>query len=268
MKFGILQEKYNAQQTINLAKEAGINLVRAAVNFKDDYISKKIDAYLKAGLQVQINFNYKQSPNGIPFPTDLNFVARQAQLFFNYHLPYVRQIPYVAVENEWCNPQYHTGTVQDYINELKVVVEIAHAHGFKVADSGTTTVGLTGWYASTLNPIELLAFRKDYFINKKIIPYVNQFVNLIREVPVDYLNVHLYNENFGGRFPKITEAFANACGKEALTCNEFGVKKSELWATTVAEIKACNLHHAIAYSGMNKPGKAIQLTEKNLQLLK
>jgi len=45
----------------------------------------------------------------------------------------------VAIENEEDNFQYHSGTPQDYLNELKTAIPIIHAAGMKVTNAGITS---------------------------------------------------------------------------------------------------------------------------------
>ena len=69
----------------------------------------------------------------VPFPTDLEAYSKTFTSILDKYKPEL-----VVVENEEDNPFYHSGSADDYINELKTAITICHSKGLKVTNGGLT----------------------------------------------------------------------------------------------------------------------------------
>lgn len=182
-----------------------VNYVRDAVSL-DQWKGKSnnLDAYAADGIKVLLNIN-NQLPTGdpLPFPTDMVTYRQNLTSVLNAYQPEV-----VVIENEEINKNYHTGSMLDYINMLKVALSVCHPKGLKVTNGGI--------YGSSL---EILTYRylqtksqarADSFGNNCMSPFqvkaaqnpgsnpnleydVNRLDTLLAFYPnLDYVNVHLY----------------------------------------------------------------------------
>lgn len=257
---------------------AGIKLTRVSLFLSEKTKSGVIDRYLKAGYHLQVNLNWSNVAFGPqPFPTNINNVKKRAEEFFKNYASQKDQIPLVVVENEWDNVLYHKGTIDQYLNELAAITEIGHKYGFKIADAGITSTGLRRWAYTQLSAAEADEWFQQYWVGGKmdnfnlLIKAVNYYAEGIRNIPVDYLNVHWYNINgcFDG-FDKCAEAYKKACNKTNLICNEFGIKLNSeaLFEATVNELNG-KVAYAIAYSGTGKGDgeSAVRITDPMLEHL-
>lgn len=143
--FGVMVAKTEGKiippsQQVKVAQALGVKYIRGRIDIQgwagsnDSY-----DTYAAAGLKVILNINYgiPRSATGdhdpIPFPTDMTAYSKALNSILDKYKPEV-----VVIENEEDNPNYHSGSAEDYINELKTGIEIVHAKGLKVANGGIT----------------------------------------------------------------------------------------------------------------------------------
>src|SRR6478609_46944 len=272
--FGVLNAEKSIAESETIMRESGVNVQRVAMFFSTTYFSKSADQYIKDGFNVQINFNYKPTPNPVAWCTDTAFIRKQAKLFFAYYKPYIKQIPLVAVENEWDNVLYHVGNIDDYLRELAIVVDEGHKAGFKVTDAAITSNALQRWNYSQLSTNCANWWKAHYFVGLQndytnYINNINYYASKVKGIPIDYINFHWYNNTACSN--GLSSALYNwltATGKSVSTTNEWGVKDTALWSCTVAEVLGVNPAHAIAYSGVNDPNNAALLTADMLKVLK
>lgn len=269
--FGMMQAQDVLSQTEASMKYAGIKIVRAVVYFSNTTSSSVVDKYLSDGFKVQINFNWKPTGSPVPFPSDTAMIASKADAFFKHYLPYKNQIPFVSVENEWDNPNYHTGNIQDYLNELAIAIRIGHKYGFKIADAGITGTALTRWTYSKLSGDSATWWKGHYFVGLNndyngFVSMVNTYLAGISKLALDFINFHWYNNNgcFGG--PSIALYHIIKASKNfAIVSNEWGVMDAKYWTCTIGEIKKIKPVYAVVYSGVNSPGNAIRLSDDQLK---
>ncbi len=97
------------------------------------------NTYTSAGLKVLLNLNYGIPRNAagehapVPFPTDMDAYSKTLNAVLDKYKPEV-----VVIENEEDNPNYHQGSADDYITELKTGIQVAHSKGLKVTNGGIT----------------------------------------------------------------------------------------------------------------------------------
>lgn len=252
-EFGVLLAKIGTTDTINQLQAAKIKMVRAQVMWSISTHNPVLDAYLKAGLDVQINFNYEATETAVPYVTDMAKVRAAYNAFATYYLPFKTQIKCVCVENEWDNTGYHSGTdIQTaYLNILATVVDENKKFGFPISDGGITDGGIKGWNDKRLN--------------------FDKFIADIKNISIDYLNFHWYESANALKhydLKQVATNWMNACGKKVIINNEFGIRTATLllWQSEVTALKGF-ASIAVAYSGINDPNKAITLTSDYLQAL-
>jgi hypothetical protein len=295
--FGLVQElnaNKSAEEIINenkdRMKKAGINLTRVSIALSVNTSNSVIDDYLNDGYNVQIIANWNGGANGFRgFPTsaEISLLKSQAEAFFQYYEPYKSQIPFVAIENEWDWEVVHGSVLQDYLTELKVITDIGHKYGFKIADGGVTTTALQRWTYSQLSGEEQEQWGESYWIGVNYVKYGDEFVNGgysyydhvdmvnafaagAKDIDYDYSNVHWANSTTcSNGFGTASQRFMLACNKELVVCNEFYIKTNtfNLFDLTVDELKG-DAEYALAYSGpIEGTNAAIYLTDAMIKEL-
>ena len=266
--------------------EAGFDLVRVPLVLSKTTSKDSIDSFLNDGFSVQINLNWNptNTPSDFPKPEDYPEIIELAEQFFERYQGYKDQIPLIVLGNEWDNLHYHTNSIIYYLTGLKLATQVAHAYDFKVADAGISSTTLERWMYSQLSGAEALLWKNDHWVaeNKPsydpLIRRVEYYISKIKDIPIDYLNVHWYNkEKATNDFPKAAGTYLKRCEKTEVITNEFGVKKTtdfDVWQKTVDEVSRFNTDagqkvtkFALAYSGKGTEDKAIELTDEMLREL-
>lgn len=250
--FGVLLAGKDLTATESSMNRNGIELVRQSIFYSINTSSKSIDSYLKDGYNVEINFNYQATSTAKPWPTDTAMIRRKAESFFSYYKKWLSQIPVVVCENEWDFSKFHIGPIQNYLNELTIVVQVGHKYGFKVTDGGITDGKIRMFYKGYVN--------------------IDTFLSGIKKIPVDFINFHWYVANDQTKDYNLRDVVNNylqATGKSKAMTNEFGLKSNSmtLWTNEVNALKGF-VYYGIAYSGTNDPNGAITLSDAMLNMLR
>lgn len=267
-------------------KTAGFNMVRLTVFLKLTNINLNIDKYLAAGFSVALNVDWQPTnvPTTFPSPEEIPILRKRAVELFKKYAQYKDQIPFITVGNEWDNLRYYTNSIDLYLNQLRVVTKLAHKYGFKVADAAISSTALQRWMYSQLSGQEAKQWKMNYFVGNNMPNYepllekVEHYISKIKNIPIDYLNVHWYNiVKCSNGFSKAANTYLTKCNKQALLTNEFGIKTSNLnlWKQTVNEVSSYPIpggdivptQYAVAFSGQGGVNRAIELTDSMLKLL-
>ncbi len=261
-QFGLMPANTSLEQKIEILKATGISLIRIPLFIQQvGTHSDWIDELLKAGFQVAVNLDWSNTSTPVAFPTNAELIRQKAEEFFFYYKDYVSQMPFVAVENEWNNINFHKGTIQDYLNELAIVTSVGHKYGFKISDAGISGTGLQYWAYSQIVSVGVKrAWAKKYNVPfgsanyKYLLDAVGLYAKGIKNIPIDYLNVHWYETNtYQDGFAFAAELYQEFCDKTALICNEFGIRgtySNNLLSETINSVKGI-VDYAILYSGNN-----------------
>jgi len=299
-RFGVMVAKTEGNlippsQQVKVARALGVNYIRGRVDIQGWAGSNDaIDTYLSAGLKVLLNINYGIPRNAagehdpVPFPTDMNAYAKSLNSILDKYKPEV-----VVIENEEDNPNYHSGGADDYINELKTAIQIAHARGLKVTNGGITfretcliiyddmmqhgQEQKAKEFAQKVFPATLLQR-----LNNASAPMVKQQLDFGRKIiaayktlDLDYVNFHWYEpiKSRGAAsedihdtivdtkvFQFVADYLKTATGKPILT-NEFGVfnTSTSLTRGILQAARDANLAYAIFYSADGGTGRAVGL---------
>lgn len=292
-KFGVLVNGPLPLDTkIKVARELGVTYVRDAVimqNWKGD--DPRADRYLAAGFKLILNVNWGPAGNkgSIPFPKDTNtYKEILSQILDKYHPELV------VVENEEIIKKYHSGPIEDYINELTAAVGVAHSKGLKVTNGGLTNRDLA---LLVYNHFKDQGSRKDAddFARRCIKPGLLQpdnaeanqmvsdaqkLVNAYRTLPLDYVNIHIYepikNMTGGidesaqnitpGAITAIIRYIETVTGKKTIT-NESGTRTSSPAVVTqmLQAFVDAKMDYIVWFSG-DATGGAIALQDEQGEL--
>ncbi len=300
VRFGVMVAKTQGtvvppSQQAKIAKTLGVNYIRARIDL-DSWggSNDAYDIYKDAGLKVLLNVNSgiprsaTGEPAPIPFPTDMASYSKTLSSILDKYKPEV-----VVIENEEDNPNYHTGDANDYINELKTGIQIAHSKGLKV-----TNGGITYHEVCAIIYDDMMQHGKEQeakeFANKVFPPamlmrlsnasgpqikrqleFGRKIIAAYKTLDLDYVNFHWYEPvkargaNGVGKTDtivdtKIFEFVANyiktMTGKPVMS-NEFGVFNTapSLTRGLLQAVYNSNLQYAIFYSSDGGEGRAVAL---------
>ena len=273
--FGLAEENTTDSETKKDMSTADVNILRLGIYLSETTINRTADSYLAQGYQVQFIVCWDDTINGNrSFPKDTNAIKVKANAFFKYYANRKKQIPFIAVENEWDLQVQNGANLQDYIRELSIITAIGHKYGFYIADGGITSAALQRWTYSQLPAAAQVQWKLNYYVGLNndydgLLNIVNTYLASVQKVNFDYSNVHWYNSIIcGNGFATSSKAFMKSGNKKVLVCNEFGIRTNSLtlFTQTDNEING-NALYAIAYSGSNVPGKAIKLTDGMLKAM-
>ncbi|HEY6974733.1 MAG TPA: hypothetical protein VH396_00505, partial [Chitinophagaceae bacterium] len=297
-KFGVLVHgRMNVNKKIDIAKDLGVSYVRDAIVMQvwsgrdEDY-----EKYINAGLKVILNVNWGQvqSTKGektpVPFPKD---TAKYKKILSDILDKYQPEV--VVIENEELNRRYHSGPIEDYINELTAAINVVHSKGLKVTNAGLTGRGLCllvyndyikrgmqkeandfarrcmkpAWFKEKRNNIKDDEDNEEGETSK-----LDKLIEAYKKLPLDYVNFHLYEpiKNIGGgtkddvkqitpnAVKEITDYLSRATGKKVMS-NECGERSSspELVPQMLQEFAKYNMEYVVWFSGDGEAGgKALQ----------
>jgi len=298
VKFGVMVAKTEGklippEKQVAIAKALGVNYIRARIDVQGwGGSNAAYDTYTAGGLRVLLNINYgiPRSATGefdpVPFPADMDAYSKSLNSILDKYKPEV-----VAIENEEDNPNYHAGSADDYINELKTAIEVAHSKGLKITNGGITLreicLIIYDDYVQRGQKDKAMDFAKRVFppmllqrLNNLDNPMVARQLEFGRKIiaayktpDLDYINFHSYEPvRARGQAAKANSAFdpqafafvvnylKTTTGKPVLT-NEFGTFNTspELTKNLLQAVKDGGLSYAIFYSADGGTGKAVAL---------
>jgi hypothetical protein len=307
--FGILVDRTDnsavpLNKKIQVAKALGLNYVRVRTDI-DTYNGtiNNYDDFAAAGFKIILNINYSipRSATGekqpVPFPTDLEAYSKTFTSILDKYKPEL-----VVVENEEDNPFYHSGSADDYINELKTAIKICHSKGLKVTNGGLTVreIMLLAFddlmrsgkkqeaydFAGRAFPQQYLNKLNNYEklpMAQRALSFGRQVIEAYKTLDLDYVNFHWYEPvsargkkdlnalNKEHIDPEVFNAVVNylkrTTGKPIMT-NEFGVMNSSptLIQELMQQVLNANMDYAIFYSGDGAGGsKALQNGDGSLR---
>ena len=255
-----------------------INTCNGTINNYYDFAS--------AGFKIILNINYRvpRSATGekqpVPFPTDLEAYSKTFTSILDKYKPEL-----VVVENEEDNPFYHSGTADDYINELKTAISICHSKGLKVTNGGLTeremmlivfddlmSNGKTQEaydFANRAMPQQYLSKLNNYKklpVVQRALTFGKAVIQAYKILDLDYVNFHWYEPSVArGKmnnsalntdhidskvFAAVVNYLKRTTGKPVIT-NEFGVLNTSptLIQELMQQVLNANMDYAIFYSG-------------------
>ncbi|HEX5154349.1 MAG TPA: hypothetical protein VFW07_23035 [Parafilimonas sp.] len=305
VKFGVMVAKTEGKlippaQQVQVAKALGVQYIRGRIDIQGwSGSNAAYDTYTDAGLKVLLNINYgiPRSAAGdfapVPFPTDMDGYSKSLNSILDKYKPEV-----VVIENEEDNPNYHAGSADDYVNQLKTAIQVAHSKGLKITNGGITVrevcLIIYDDYVQRGQKDKAMDFAKHVFppvllqrLNNPDNPTVARQLEFGRKIiaayktlDLDYINFHWYEPvrargqaaEANGAFDPQAFAFVvnylkTTTGKPVLT-NEFGTFNTspELTKNLLQAVKDGGLSYAIFYSADGGTGKAVALQNANGEL--
>jgi hypothetical protein len=304
-KFGVLVHgKMSVNKKINIAKDLGVSYVRDAIVMQDwNGRDENYEKYIASGLKVILNINWghvqniKGEKNPVPFPKDTIKYKQILSDILDKCKPEL-----IVIENEELNRRYHSGSIEDYINELTAAINVAHSKGLKVTNAGLTGKGFClliyndymkrgmqkeandfarrcmkpAWFKEKRNNREDSEDDEDGETTK-----LEKLIEAYKRLPLDYVNFHLYEpiKNVKGgtdesvkqitpnAIKEITDYLSRVTGKKVIS-NECGERSSspELVPQMLEEFAKYNLDYVIWFSGDGEAGgKALQNEDGTLR---
>jgi hypothetical protein len=279
-KFGVMVfGRTNMPTKIKVAKELGINYVRDGIamqNWTGSY--ERLDKWQDAGFKVLLNVQWgiAQKPNGtrepVPFPKD---TIKYKEILSDILSKYKPEL--VVIENEETVEKYHSGPIEDYINELTAAIAVAHSKGLKITNGGLTNRELVVLVYNDYVERGMKKEAEDFArrcVKPALLkgsPQIQQIVSDTRKLiaahkrlPLDYVNIHLYepvkNVVLGtdesattitpGAFQEIISYVEKLTGKKVIS-NEVGARThaAEIVPQMMEQIQKANMDYCMWFSG-------------------
>lgn len=295
-KFGVLinSEVLSLQQKASVAAESfKVQYVRGAITLIDfDGKSNNFETYAAKGLKIVLNLNWSQQNTGArPFCTDLTTYRQKLIQVLTKYKPVL-----VVIENEEQNKHYYTGSVAQYIAQLKIAIEVCHSFGIPVTNGGLFLNGegagleiLTYRYLRTISQTmadQFSVVMSSGEIKAAQVPNSNaEYEAKVRStdsllnayVGLDYVNLHLYKPDKAGEQPDTMTTITPhiwedaqlyikyRTGKEVIsneTCQRNNSSPA-LVTSMLTEFKRLKFPYVIWFSGDDGGAGSIALTNKD-----
>ena len=273
----------------------GVKYLRYTITVSDwNGSDKGYEKFTRDGYKIVCNVNNNaqaregQRPNR--FVTDITTYKNRLTSIFTKYKPEV-----AVIENEETNQGYYSGSMTQYINQLKAAVDVAHSKSVKVADGGIHPQGVCyfvwkdykerglnaqadQWMNATFNDGMRYAALHPEDKNNSFQYYwreIDTLLNAFTTMSLDYVNMHIYEPindvgNGIATIPGCIETMASyikrRTGKATIT-NECGQRNTN--ATLVTSMLQAftngNYIYAIWYSADGKNSKALQNSNLTLR---
>jgi hypothetical protein len=179
--WGVWPHQSTTDKCIDVANTIGVNYVRTAIivsDFKGN--DSKLEQYVSKGLKPVVNLTWNRHGD---WPKDMNQYKNTLQKVLD---KYASKIEVAVIENEPTTELFHSGSIDDYITELKTAVSVCKQYNVKVTD-GAIHIGN-------------ILLVKDGKINaNKNTKKVSKLINAYRDLDLDYVNIH--TAGFGNSYP-------------------------------------------------------------------
>jgi hypothetical protein len=195
------------KKRLQVYKDLGVQLVRHTITLESwNGSSYFYDMLNNAGYRILLNITATPQGRPRPFPSDMAKYRKDLNAVLSVYKPEM-----VVIENEEYNVTYYNGSAQDYINQLKVGIEVAHQHGLKVANGGLTgrILSLLTYYdyrkrgmmkeaddfARRTQPDDILRSLPDLSSNRRFskgMAAMDSLITAYKDMNLDYVNFHWY----------------------------------------------------------------------------
>lgn len=236
---GKVAEQIAALQSLN-AQWTRTGIIVSMFNGAD----KGLETYFDNGLKVALNLTYNATKPA-PFFTDLVvYEKRIRDIFVKYGARLKETGSIVLCENEPSNDGYYgNAPISDYLNLLRVLVKVAHEYGVKVSD-GCTFIEYLSLMQQGSWPSRL-----DDKIKEQ-----REIIAGLKEIDVDYLNVHLAIQNdelLDGMIKNSCDYLRTETGKNNVITNEYHYENCTaiIVPKTISEWKKAGVIVCVTWSG-------------------
>jgi hypothetical protein len=131
-KFGSnVSGSFTTSKNLSILRSLNVKYVRGKI-IMNQWTGKSwsYENFVSNGIGVVLNVNYDDN-NDSPFPEDMTLYRKKFNSITDKYQPEV-----IVVENEEINPHYHQGAMSQYIQMLKVALDVCHSKGIKVTNGG------------------------------------------------------------------------------------------------------------------------------------
>jgi len=237
-------------EKITVYNKFGVKYIRSVVelkNFKGNMSAEK--SLTQKGFKVVLNINWA-NPSGsgdnrkaVPFPTDMGQYKQQLTKLFNTYKPEI-----AVIENEPTTDIFHSGSIENYINELKTAVSVCNQFNVKVADGGIHVPYIEQVMNGKAGSGRALEVKK--------------LIAAYKTLNLDYVNIHTYgptgkdpNVYQPGLLKKVADYLRKQTGKQVMS-NEWTVHNSSsaLIKSMVSGFKEAGFKIAIVRSAPSNSG--------------
>lgn len=296
-EFGVMfADISSVQDKLDILKQLHVKTTRMTLSM-DTWTGSNpaLEALQNAGYKVFLNVYWKKirnadgskTPQSYPTGNDLNVYREKLNEILTKYKPEV-----LLVENEELVLKFHSGDIKDYLNMLKVAVDVAHSKGVKVSDGGITNPQVSlliydyllsqnrrndavSFGNSAMNS-RVLKFAQNHDMNSdmgKKLAMAQELVQGLKNIDIDYVNLHWYEplsekgtENISNKISAVTpkalgfavEFLKAVAGKEVILgeCGQVNSNAS-LTLSMLQEISKSGVPYAIWLSSDNGTTKAL-----------
>jgi hypothetical protein len=248
--YGAWISGYTIDQKMNGCDQLQVPYIRDAIILKGfNGKSNSTDHYMSKGYKILLNLIYENLPDkkATPFPTDMKEYRKLLNNVLDKYQPEV-----AVIENEPTTDVFHTGSMDDYITELKTAVDVCKQRGIKVADGGLNLQ----WVEQVMKGSK--SNNHNYLETK-------QLLEAYKTIDLDYVNIHTHapfsehgNPNVfeEGTLKSVANYIRTEIGKEVM-CNEYNQRNNskKLMSSAVNAFAEAGIKYFIAHSNDND-GKA------------
>jgi len=295
-KFGVLVNgEMNLNTKVNVAKELGVSYIRDAVVLqKWNGNDESTERFINAGFKIILNVNQgrvlkeegRRKP--VPFPADTVAYKKILDKVLDKYKPEV-----VVIENEETTKNYHSGPIEDYINELRAAITVAHSKGLKITNGGITNrdLVLLVYYdylerkmSREAEDFARRCVKSSLLKNPEatnIVEKAKKLIEAYKRLPLDYVNIHLYEpvKNIAGGTDESVKTITPGAQKEMINyieratgkkvmSNETGTRTSspEVVSGVLHELSQTDIAYVIWFSGDGEGGSvALQNDDGSLR---
>lgn len=296
-EFGVMfADVSSAQDKLNILKQLHVKTTRMTLSI-DTWTGSNaaLEALQNAGYKVLLNVYWKKirnadgtkTPQNYPTGSELETYRSKLNDILTKYKPEV-----LLVENEELVLKFHAGDISDYLNMLKVAVEVAHSKGVKVSDGGITNPQISlliydylvsqnqrdeaDSFGNAAMNARVLKFAKSHDMSSDMGQKLSQAQKLVqglRTIDIDFVNLHWYeplsekgttnlSDNTGavtpGALSHAVDFLTKFIGKPVILgeCGQVNTNAS-LTTSMLQEISATGVPYAIWLSSDNGTTKAL-----------
>ncbi|MBS1729905.1 MAG: hypothetical protein JSS67_03910 [Bacteroidetes bacterium] len=217
-QFGVMfADISSAQDKLEILKQLRVKTTRMTLSMDTwNGQNSNLEALQNAGYKVLLNVYWKKIRNDDgtktpqPFPTgsELDVYRTKLNDILSKYKPEV-----LLVENEELVLKFHSGDISNYLNMLKVAVDVAHSKGVKVSDGGITNPQISllvynyllnqnqrdeaNRFANSTMNTRILKFSQNQNMNSDIgkkLAQAQELVEGLKNINIDYVNLHWYEQ--------------------------------------------------------------------------
>ncbi|MFZ1800337.1 MAG: hypothetical protein WAU24_10785 [Chitinophagaceae bacterium] len=296
-QFGVMfSDGSSAQDKLNILQQLHVKTTRMTMSIETwNGSNAALEALQNAGYKVLLNVYWKKirnadgtkTPQNYPTGSELDTYRSKLNDILTKYKPEV-----LLVENEELVLKFHAGDISDYLNMLKVAVEVAHSKGVKVSDGGITNPQIsllvydyliqqnqrdeaTRFGNAAMNA-RVLKFAQNHNMNSDLGQKLSQAQKLVeglRNIDIDYVNLHWYVRSAGngsgnnsmttnavsaGLLGRAVSFLRTITGKEVIIgeCGQIDAD-AQLTTSMLQEISATGVPYAIWQGSDNGTTKAL-----------